>query len=150
MNHSHDIPPRSLDDLLQQIEGQATASHLPKSTSQSDHPRHASSPGIEALLGDLKQHYQRQEEAAIAQQEAAIQAQQIQAEREEQEKQKRQAALKKTRRQRLIPTAQTWLKQLKPNSPEGRWFEDFSCNYESKLEAAIDYLEALESVNHPL
>ena len=46
-------------------------------------------------------------------------------------------------RKALTRQAQQWLKNLDPNSDEGLWFEEFSYSYESKLEAAIDYLEAL-------
>lgn len=40
--------------------------------------------------------------------------------------------------------AQTWLKQLDPLSNEGMWFTEFADGYESRLDAAIDYLMALE------
>ena len=40
--------------------------------------------------------------------------------------------------------AQTWLKELDPLSNEGMWFTDFADGYESRLDAAIDYLMALE------
>jgi hypothetical protein len=50
---------------------------------------------------------------------------------------------KQKRRQALVRQAQEWLKNLDPHSDEGFWFEQFSQSYESKLEAAIDYLEAL-------
>jgi hypothetical protein len=39
--------------------------------------------------------------------------------------------------------AREWLKNLDPKSDEGLWFEEFAYAYESKLEAAIDYLQAI-------
>jgi hypothetical protein len=78
---------------------------------------------------------QRQREASIAEQkrreQELIAAQKL----EEQREQRRKAALQQH--------AQQWLKNLNPNSEEGRWFEEFSYSYDSKLAAAIDYLEAM-------
>ncbi|BAU10710.1 hypothetical protein LEP3755_12020 [Leptolyngbya sp. NIES-3755] len=64
-----------------------------------------------------------------------------------QQKQERLEQLKQQRRQALIVKAQEWLKNLDPNSSEGRWFEEFACNYENRTVAAIDYLEALQEVD---
>lgn len=50
---------------------------------------------------------------------------------------------KQRRRKQLTIKAQEWLKNLDSNSDEGFWFEQFAYSYENKLEAAIDYLEAL-------
>jgi Mg2+ and Co2+ transporter CorA len=50
---------------------------------------------------------------------------------------------KQRRRKQLTIKAKQWLKNLDPNSDEGFWFEQFADSYQSKLEAAIDYLEAL-------
>lgn len=85
----------------------------------------------EAQLAEKK----RQEEAKIAEQQRRqqelIEAQQ----RAELREQRRKEALRETARQ--------WLKNLNPRSEEGKWFEEFSYSYEDKLQAAIDYLEAL-------
>ena len=48
------------------------------------------------------------------------------------------------KRKALTLQAQQWLKNLDSQSDEGLWFEEFAYSYESKLEAAIDYLEALD------
>lgn len=40
--------------------------------------------------------------------------------------------------------ATTWLKELDPISNEGLWFYEFAEGYTSPLEAAMDYLMALE------
>ncbi|GAP99047.1 salt stress protein, Slr1339 family [Leptolyngbya sp. NIES-2104] len=66
---------------------------------------------------------------------------------EAQQKQERLEQLKQQRRQALVVRAEEWLKMLDPNSSEGRWFEEFACNYRSRMEAAIDYLEALREVD---
>ncbi len=56
----------------------------------------------------------------------------------------KQEELNKQRRQKaLLKQAQQWLKKLDPYSDESLWFEEFAYSYESKLEAAIDYLDAL-------
>ncbi len=43
----------------------------------------------------------------------------------------------------LTRKAEIWLKNLDPNSDEGFWFEQFAMSYESKQEAAMEYLKAL-------
>ncbi len=85
----------------------------------------------EAQLAEIK----RQEEAKIAEQKRR-QQELIEAQRREELRERR-------RKEALREQAQQWLKNLHLNSEEGRWFEEFSYSYESKLEAAIDYLEAM-------
>jgi hypothetical protein len=52
--------------------------------------------------------------------------------------------LEKQRRQNLLTRkAEQWLRNLDPHSDEGLWFEQFSGGYESRLAAAIDYLQGL-------
>ncbi len=58
----------------------------------------------------------------------------------------RRDRLRQQRRTKLVAQAQQWLQQSNLSTAEGRWFEEFACNYESPLEAAIDYLEALQEV----
>jgi hypothetical protein len=62
-------------------------------------------------------------------------------------RQHRLQRLKAQRRQELVKPAKQWLRQLNSRSTEGRWFDEFACNYDSRLEAAIDYLEALTEVD---
>ena len=58
----------------------------------------------------------------------------------------RQEELNKQKQIKLLTRkAEAWLKKLDPNSEEGFWFEQFALSYSSKLEAAIDYLKALEN-----
>jgi hypothetical protein len=87
------------------------------------------------LLAELKAEFEAQE------QEAELKKQQ-----QLQEEQRRQEQIKQQQRQALTQEAQAWLKKLNPRSEEGLWFEEFSYEYSSKLEAAIDYLQALKEV----
>jgi hypothetical protein len=70
---------------------------------------------------------------------------------QEQSKQQRLEQLKQQRRAALHNRAETWLANLAQNSTERRWFDEFACNYNARIEAAIAYLEALEDLNqlHP-
>jgi len=86
------------------------------------------------LLAEVKGQYETQD-AAVQE----VQRQQLAAE------QQRQAQLQQARRAAVSRTAETWLKNLDPLSTEGLWFNQFAEKYTSKLEAAIDYLSALES-----
>ena len=57
----------------------------------------------------------------------------------------RKAEYRKQRQEKqLIAQAQKWLKELQPYSDEGVWFAQFAESYPSRLEAAIDYLKALQ------
>ncbi len=90
-------------------------------------------PQIETnVIQELQTEYQQQE--CLAQQNRQGQ---------EQEQQRLEAQRQQRKRQALQQKAQDWLKRLNPNSEEGRWFEEFSYSHKSKLEAAMDYLEAL-------
>ncbi|MBD2087861.1 hypothetical protein NDI49_02205 [Trichocoleus sp. ST-U3] len=59
------------------------------------------------------------------------------------EEQLKQEQLRQKQREVFKNQAREWLKNLKPLSEEGLWFEEFADAYPSKLEAAIDYLQAL-------
>ena len=85
----------------------------------------------EAKLAELK----RKEEARIVEQKRR--------ERELIEAQKREELRERRRKEALREKAQQWLKNLDLHSEEGKWFEEFSYSYEDKLQAAIDYLEAM-------
>jgi hypothetical protein len=99
-----------------------------------------------SLLSHLKSHYDAQDQAeAKRQQQEQRQAEQ-QRQQQEREKQRRLEALRKQRRAELAEQAKQWLAKISPKSEEGLWFEEFACNYDSRLEAAIDYLEALQTV----
>jgi multidrug efflux pump subunit AcrA (membrane-fusion protein) len=103
-------------------------------------------PPMDDLLTQVKAEQDEKAQAELLRQ------QEIEREQKQQErlKQQRLEQLKAQRRQESRQAAEQWLKKLKPKSEEGRWFEEFACNYESRLEAAIDYLEALEDVDDML
>ncbi len=46
----------------------------------------------------------------------------------------------KAKRAQEIARAQAWLDELDPLSDDGFWFEQFSESYESRIEAALDFL----------
>ena len=48
-----------------------------------------------------------------------------------------------THRQK-VRQAQVWLKKLDKNSDEGYWFDQFAFKYSSRIDAAIDYLQAVK------
>jgi hypothetical protein len=56
---------------------------------------------------------------------------------------KKEELNKQRRRKALVKQAEQWLNKLDPYSDEGFWFQQFAESYESKLEAAIDYLDVL-------
>jgi hypothetical protein len=112
-------------------------------------PNHPPSVGVPtdgnlgALLSQVKADLDHQTQLELAQQQAIQTATRRQAEL----KRQRLEQLQQQRRNALRRAAQNWLNQLKPNSDEGRWFAEFACNYDSRLAAAIDYLEALQEVD---
>jgi hypothetical protein len=68
------------------------------------------------------------------------------------ERQKREAAereekLRRQQREALKPRAREWLARLDPYSDEGFWFDSFAQGYGDRLEAALDYLQALEDTS---
>ncbi len=114
-------------------------------------PVKASTPvtgSLDALLCQIKTEQTIQNQAEELKQQQLIQEQQQQQQLNQKLKQQRQQELKNRQRQELHHAAEQWLKTLKPKSDEARWFEEFACNYESRLEAAIEYLVALQEVNH--
>jgi hypothetical protein len=54
--------------------------------------------------------------------------------------QQRQAILARQRRAEIVRRAEAWLRTLNPQDGESAWFEEFATKYESRVEAAIDYL----------
>ena len=92
----------------------------------------------EAKLAEIK----RQQQARVEEQKRR--------ERELVEAQKREELRERRRKEAMREKAQQWLKNLNPRSEEGQWFEEFSYSYEDKLQAAIDYLEAMREtgLNH--
>lgn len=93
---------------------------------------------VDDLLAKVKVEYEAQD-----------QAEQIRQAEQQRQEQLRQAQLQAQQRAALTAKAQDWLKHLDVLSTEGIWFEQFSARYNSRLEAAIEYLQALESGTDP-
>ena len=84
------------------------------------------------LLSNLKAEFEEQDRA-----------EELKRQQQLKEEQLRQEQIKQQQRQAVKKEAEVWLKKLDPKSAEGLWFEEFAYSYPSKLEAAIDYLQAL-------
>jgi hypothetical protein len=125
-----------IDKLLARI-APSTSPLNPPSVGQS------TDANLDALLSQVKVDLDQQTQLELAQQQENQRKEQHQSELKHQ----RLEQLKQQRRAALCHDAKTWLNQLKPKSDEGRWFAEFACNYDNPLEAAIDYLEALQTVN---
>lgn len=112
------------------------------------------------LLTDIEKEFQQKKSSSNINQKSTIAEQNLdniaqtyakkQAEIKQQNKTEnleeiRRKELEKQRQEKqLIRQAEQWLKNLDPYSDEGFWFEQFALSYASKLEAAIDYLRALQ------
>lgn len=158
----------SLDDLLAQIkteyqEPKSTQTPKqkslfdeaefakPNSSTGSYQPPHPSptflSPAEENLLAELKAEFKQQEEAEEAKRHEELREKQRQKEQELRAEKLRNQQREQKRREALTKEATAWLKKLNPKSEEGLWFEEFSYSYPSKLEAAIDYMQALRETS---
>jgi hypothetical protein len=122
---------RSIDDLLQALDEAARQKVR-------DTLKPASSPPIPKTLTEQREQVTDELIAPAAEQQQVLRYQQ------------RQVALQEQRYQDLQDHAQHWLQTLDRHSVEGRWFDEFACHYESKLEAAIEYFVALQEINSPL
>ncbi len=65
---------------------------------------------------------------------------------QKQEQQRLEAKREQRKREALKERAKEWLSKLELHSEEGLWFEEFAYAYNSKLDAAMDYLQALKDV----
>ena len=103
----------------------------------------------ERLIAEIEREYQKQEAkreqklAAARKKERELVAEKQRREQEAIAERERAKRRQQRRKEAMRQQAAEWLKKLNPRSEEGRWFEEFSYSYESKLEAAIDYLEAM-------
>ncbi|MEC4804679.1 MAG: hypothetical protein SAJ12_04370 [Jaaginema sp. PMC 1079.18] len=98
-------------------------------------PPPQTSPATDRVLAQLKQEYKQQQQDVDAQlrnTEDIVRQERL----AEQRRQQRRKALQRR--------AEAWLKDLDINSDEGLWFEEFAYSYDSRLAAAVDYLQALE------
>lgn len=105
------------------------------------------SPVDESLLGQVKAEFEEKERAEELKRQQQIQEEQLRKEQQIREEQLRVQQREQRKREALTQEANEWLKKLNPRSEEGRWFEEFSYSYPSKLEAAIDYLQALRETH---
>lgn len=105
------------------------------------------SPAEDSLLSQVKAEFEEQQRSQELQKQQQLQEEQLQKEQQLREEQLRTQQRKKRQREALTEEATEWLKTLNPRSDEGMWFEDFSYSYTSKLEAAIDYLQALRETH---
>jgi hypothetical protein len=87
----------------------------------------------DALLSQIQAEFAEQDKAEELKRQQQIKEEKI-----------RQEKIKQQQKQALTKDAEAWLKKLNPRSAEGLWFEEFAYSYSSKLEAAIDYLQALK------
>jgi hypothetical protein len=97
----------------------------------------------EAKLAEIK----RQAEAKLAEEKRQAEVKLAEEKRRQQELielQQREELRDRRRQEALREEAKTWLLKLNPRSEEGKWFQEFSYSYENKLQAAIDYLEAMQ------
>lgn len=130
-----------LADVKTEIEGNISASkpQFSSYTPERKPSLYQSSSQSHPLLADLQEEYKEQ---------ALLEEKQRQQEILEQQRLELQREQKK--REILKRRAQEWLNKLNPKSEEGRWFEEFACSYSSRVQAAMDYLEALrETGSHP-
>lgn len=146
----------SIDDLLNQLKSEYEEKDKPKPQQKQPPPQEKKSPQLPpipkrqvqvswqsnniypsaaeySLLDEIKSEFSEKDR-----QEEVKRQQKIK------EEQARQERIQQQQRQALEKEAVAWLKKLNPRSEEGLWFEEFSYSYPSKLEAAIDYLQALK------
>lgn len=140
-----EVPPKQ-QPLFQEEEFQS----LPQmsSTYQSQpSPSNLVTSAEESLLAEVRAEVEERERAEKLEKQQQLKAEQQRKEQQQREEQLRIQQREKRRREALVQEAKEWLKNLNPRSEEGLWFEEFSYSYPSKLEAAIDYLQALRETH---
>jgi hypothetical protein len=98
-------------------------------------------------LAQFKAEFEEQQRAEELKRQQQLREEELRKEQQLQEEQLRAQQRRKRKREALTQEATEWLKKLSPRSEEGLWFEEFAYSYPSKLEAAIDYLEALRETH---
>jgi len=150
----------SIDDLLADIAGK------PAPTQQSEHSQRPATPpaaslpatdrpptislpknsppknkpSTDRLLDELKADYAERDRAETWKEQERLRAEALKQQAQLEQEQRRQAELQRQKRRAALQQAEEWLKRLDPRSGEAIWFEEFAAKYESRLEAAIDYL----------
>lgn len=84
------------------------------------------------LLSDLRTQYSEVDRA-----------EQLRQQQEQEAERRRQEAQEQQKRAAKVKRAEKWLKTLDPRSGDAAWFEAFASNYDSRLEAALDYIDTL-------
>jgi len=134
---------KSVSKIDKQVENLIKADlqnlNSPVSSVKSSTNQNVNYPVNNYLLNDLKNEFIQEQQKVLEEQRKEEQLKLEEARKLEQLKAER-------KRKALTDQAKEWLKNLKPKSEEGMWFEEFSYGYETKLEAAIDYMEALKEV----
>lgn len=105
------------------------------------------SPAEESLLAQVKAEFEEQRQAEELKRQEQLREEQLRKEQQLREEQLKAQQREQRKRAALTQEATEWLKNLNPRSEEGLWFEEFSYSYSSKLEAAIDYLQALRETH---
>ncbi|MBZ8179717.1 hypothetical protein G3T18_06325 [Oscillatoria salina IIICB1] len=148
-NTSSESSSSRLDDLLAAVESEVKE-NKPKPQNQVTPPQQVKRPSKQRytqpssnFLGELKSEFEEKQREEEKRRQEQLKEQQRQEQLRLKEQQRQEQLRQQRRRKALESKAKEWLKNLNPNSEEGLWFEEFSYSYESKLEAAIDYLEAL-------
>ena len=101
-------------------------------------------------LAQIKAEYEKQDKAQevakqerlLAENEAQNKAQEIVKQEQQQAETVLQQVQVKTHREK-VRQAQVWLKNLSKDSDERFWFDQFAFKYSSRIDAAIDYLQAV-------
>lgn len=132
--------------LFQEEEFKSPPTHSPTYQPQAS-PKTWISPAEENLLAQVKTEFEEQERVEKLKKQQQQREEQLRKEQQLREEQLRAEQRLQRRREALTQEATEWLKNLNPRSEEGMWFEEFSYSYSSKLEAAIDYLEALRETH---
>jgi len=105
------------------------------------------SPAEESLLAQVKAEVEAQDRDKEVKRQQQQREEQLRKEQQLKEEQLKIQQRQQKQREALTQQAQNWLKALDSHSEEGLWFEEFAYNYPSKLEAAIDYLQALRETH---
>ncbi|MEG4054763.1 MULTISPECIES: salt stress protein, Slr1339 family [unclassified Microcoleus] len=106
---------------------------------------------LEKDLAQIKAEYESQNKAQEvasqqplkAEHEAQNQAQELASQQPQPAEKVAGAQLEVQTHRQKVRQAQVWLKKLDKNSDEGYWFDQFAFKYSSRIDAAIDYLQAV-------
>ncbi|MGB7440510.1 MAG: hypothetical protein WA919_05540 [Coleofasciculaceae cyanobacterium] len=121
----------------------SSKSAISKAKPQSQQPNWLAT-AEERLLEEVKAEFKEKEQAEQLKRQEKQREKRLREEKERQEKQLKEQQIQQKKREALTEQATEWLKNLDLHSEVGLWFEEFAYSYPSKLDAAIDYLQALK------